>query len=704
MVASRNDSAALGYHSTLYDTWFYDTISRSEKGKEIYLANERVLVIDDGKDIRDFLVESILLPNGYQVLAARDGADGLRKALDEDPDFIIVDMQMPRLSGLELIRELDERGKNIPSILITAHGSEQLAVDAFRAGACDYVIKPFETEEILAAIDRAVRTVRARREKQDLVTRLQETTQQLDDRLREFDTLIGIGKSVASLLDLEQLLNRVVEAGVYLTNAEEGILLLLDKETHELYVRAAKNLDSELATTVRLKVHDSLAGRVIRTGEPLLVGEKGWQKIKTAYLVQSLLYVPLRVKDNIFGVLGVDNRQKSTPFAIRDQELLAALADYAAIAIENAQLFARTEVERYKLEAILRQTEDLVIVVDPNGEVLLVNQAAQTAFQIRGDAAGLPLTSVVEHPELLELFEEPSGRDVTRRAEIPLADSRIFNAHVTAIPGVGQAAVMQDITHLKELDRIKSEFVSVVSHDLRSPLTAILGYVELLSRAGPLSEMQAQFIQRVQRSVHNITSLIEDLLDLGRIEAGFDQTMQPYHLSALIRDVVEGLRPTAEAKNQSIRLHLAPHLPPNRGNPLRLRQVVHNLIDNAIKYTPAGGEVTIEAGREKEQVVLRVKDSGIGIAPADQPYIFDKFYRSEAVVDSHAGTGLGLSIVKSVVERHQGRIWVESQAGNGATFTVVLPVLLPPDIPQRESEQAGREPVSERSPAQRDGP
>jgi len=658
------------------------------------------LVIDDGKDIRDLLVESILLPSGFQVLLARDGADGLQKALNEKPDFIIVDMQLPRLSGLELIRGLAERGQEIPSILITAHGSEQLAVDAFRAGACDYVIKPFEAEEILAAIERTIRTVHARRDKQELVERLHEVTHQLGDRLREFNTVIGIGKSVASLLDLEQLLNRVVEAGVYLTNAEEGILLMLDKESHELYVRAAKNLDSELAKTVRLKVHDSLAGRVIHTGEPLLVGEKGWQKIKTAYLVQSLLYVPLRVKGRTFGVLGVDNRKKSTPFTIRDQELLAALADYAAIAIENAQLFARTEVERSKLEAILRQTEDLVIVVDPNGEILLVNQAAQAAFQIPDQATGASLASALEHPELLELFEQPDERGSTRRAEIPLADGRVFNAHVTPIPGVGRAAVMQDITHLKELDRIKSEFVSVVSHDLRSPLTAILGYVELLPRAGPVNEMQAQFIQRVQRSVQNITSLIEDLLDLGRIEAGFDQSMQPYHISTLIRDVVEGLRPAAEAKNQTIKLSMAPHLAPNRGNPLRLRQLIHNLIDNAIKYTPTGGEVVVEASREQEQIVLRVSDTGIGIAPADQPYVFDKFYRSEAVVDSHVGTGFGLSLVASVVERHQGRIWVKSIAGNGATFTVVLPVLLPPEKPEQPAGRPRQGPANARSPAQ----
>ena len=641
------------------------------------MANERVLVIDDGKDIRDFVVNYILVPNGFEVLVARDGAEGLQKALREEPDFIITDMQMPRMTGLEVIQALAERGKNIPSILVTAHGSEQLAVDAFRAGARDYIIKPFEADEVLDAINRTLRDVRQRQEKAELDRRLTHTTQQLEDRLRELHTLFGIGKSITSLLDLELALHRIVEASVFLTDAEEGSLLLLDETSNELYVRAAKNLASRLVNTVRIPVRDSLVGQVLHTGEPLLIGDEGWQKIKTAYLVKSLLYVPLKVKDRVIGVLGVANKVKPAPFTRRDQQLLAAMADYAAIAIENAQLFLVTETERNKLEAILRETEDLVVVVGPDGNILLANKAAQEAFRITEDVVESPVKEAINQRELVELFERETDNGATRRAEIPLDDGRTFNAHVTSIKGVGRAAVMQDITHLKELDRIKSDFVSVVSHDLRSPLTAILGYVELLSRAGPVNEMQAEFIRRVQRSVYSITTLISDLLDLGRIEAGFDQEMESYHLITLIRDVVEGLRPTSEAKQQTLELQLAPHLPPNWGNPLRLRQAINNLIDNAIKYTPGGGQVLIELRQEEEQVVLRVRDTGVGIPPADQPYIFDKFYRSEAVVDTHQGTGLGLSIVKSVIERHHGRIWVESDVGKGSTFTVVLPMQPP---------------------------
>ncbi len=516
------------------------------------MANERVLVIDDGKDIRDFVVNYVLIPNGFEVIVAQNGAEGLQKALREKPDFIITDMQMPRMSGLEVLQALAERGKEIPSILVTAHGSEKLAVDAFRAGARDYIIKPFEVDEVLDAVNRVLRDVRKRQEKESLSKQLASTTRQLANQVRELNALSAIGRSVTSLLDLEPVLHRVVEACVFITHADEGSLLLLDEATDELYIHASKNLDSELVQSMRLKVHDSLAGQVIHSGEPLLIGEKGWQKIKTEYLVKSLLYVPLKVRDQTIGVLGVANKVKSDPFTQRDQQLLSVLAGYAAVAIHNARLFSSTEVERGKLEAILRESENLVIVIAPNGQISLVNKAAQTAFGVTDEVLGKSLRKVVENEDLVELIERGDDNGTSaRQAEIALEDGRVFNAYLTVIEDVGRAVVMQDITHLKELDRIKSEFVSVVSHDLRSPLTAILGYVELLPRVGPINEAQEEFIRRVRSNVRHITTLIGDLLDLGRIEAGFDREMESYHLNQLIRDVVDGVRPSLDEKQQT---------------------------------------------------------------------------------------------------------------------------------------------------------
>jgi two-component system NtrC family sensor kinase len=262
------------------------------------------------------------------------------------------------------------------------------------------------------------------------------------------------------------------------------------------------------------------------------------------------------------------------------------------------------------------------------------------------------------------------------REEIVLRDGRVFNAQRTPIQGVGQAIVMQDITHLKELDRIKSEFVTTVSHDLRSPLTAILGYVELIERAGPVTEQQQDFIRRVQMSVQQMTQLVSAMLDLGRIEAGLDSAKESARLTALATYAIENLRTLADAKGLRLEVNLPTDLPMVTGVPLRLRQLVSNLVDNAIKYTPAGGTVTVRAECDDGQVVLQVSDTGPGIPAADQPYLFDKFFRASNAPKDVVGTGLGLSIVKSIVDSHGGRIWVDSTLGEGTTFTVVLPAIV----------------------------
>ncbi len=285
---------------------------------------------------------------------------------------------------------------------------------------------------------------------------------------------------------------------------------------------------------------------------------------------------------------------------------------------------------------------------------------------------GKPIRDIIQHPDILEIFGDEKHQLPSQR-EIILDDGRVFNAQITPIQKIGLAVTMQDITHLKELDRIKSEFVSTVSHDLRSPLTAILGYVELIDRVGPVNDTQREFIHRVQASVSNITSLINDLLDLGRIEAGFDALKEIVPIGPIIRFAVDSLRARYDEKDQQVLLEISDNLPTVLGNPVRLRQMVGNLVSNAIIYTQIGGKIIVRAKAQDDQFIFQVIDNGPGIPPGEQPYIFDKFYRASNVSSETPGTGLGLAIVKSIVENHMGRIWVESTLGQGAIFTVVLP-------------------------------
>jgi len=638
---------------------------------ETHMNKPLILVADDSPDIRQYLEEAVLGPAGYEVRTVGDGMSALTLVRELEPDVVITDNQMPNLTGLELIQRVCSDIPHPPVIMMTSARSESLTMEAMRAGAFDLLGKPFEAELMLAAVGRALVQRRRWREIIDGHSSASSAAEKLERRLEELETLTLIGRTVTAMLDHNEVLTAVVDESVRLTGAEEGSLLLLDETTDELYMRASKNFDEVFARTFRLQVEDSLAGQVIESGEPVLLDEQTPQKIKTSYLVHSLIYVPLKARGRTIGVLGVDNRKAGNTLTREHVAILTAMADYAAIAIENARLFNSSEAERRKLETILARVENGVIVVDPENRLLIMNQTARDAFGVNGNWNGRPVIEVIEEPRILAMLRA-KGR-VSKREEVELQDGRVFNAQRTPIEGIGQAIVMQDITHLKELDRIKSEFVTTVSHDLRSPLTAILGYVELIERSGGLNIQQEEFIRRVQLSVGQITDLVSNLLDLGRIEAGLDEAKEKTPIAVLARYALESMRSTAEGKGLILESDIPEELPMVLGAPLRLRQMIGNLLDNAVKYTPAEGVIHIEGEGESDQVILRVKDSGPGIPAADQPYLFDKFYRASNAPEDLPGTGLGLSIVKSIVDNHDGRIWVESELGQGTTFTVVLP-------------------------------
>lgn len=630
-----------------------------------------ILIADDSTDIRSFLADEVLGSEGYKVHTVEDGQAALQKMRELKPDILITDYGMPGLSGIELIRQLQDEMPLVPIILMTGEGSEELAADALRAGAVNYLIKPFDPELLLEAVKLALEEGQKRIEWLETRARAEAQAQALQRRIQELEALAKIGRSIRTGLDLDEMLTMIVDAAVRLTEAEEGCLLLLDEDSGELYMRASKNFDQEFSQSFRIKSTDSLAGQVIESGEVVVLDESSPQKIKTAYFVHALIYAPLLIRGEPMGVLGVDNREAGRTLTSEHIQVLNALADYAAIAIDNARLYERSESQRRRLEAIIAETKNGVLVLDERQHVLLINQAACEILGVDQQVIGRPAAEISDDAAILELLK--SRRDVPRWEEIEVGDGMIYNAQRADIEGIGQVIVLHDISHLKEVDRIKSEFVTTVTHDLRSPLTAILGYVELIERTGDLNGQQKDFIRRVHISVDQITNLITDLLDLGRIEAGLDGSMEPTRVPILVKYALDSMRAFAETRNVALEDDLCDDVPTVLGDPIRLRQMIGNLLENAIKYTPAGGKVRIDCREEDNQVIMRVRDTGIGISPSDQSKMFNRFFRGSNVPEQETGTGLGLSIVKSIVDNHHGRIWVESRLGIGSIFTVVLP-------------------------------
>ncbi len=397
---------------------------------------ERVLVVDDSDDIRDFLTEYILKPKGFEVLLATNGVMGLEMAISQQPDLMITDQQMPGLTGLELLRKLRERDIEIPAILMTGQGSEETAVTAFRLGIRDYIIKPIDADELSESIDNALRENRLKTERDQLVQQLMESNSQLQRRAQELNVLYGVGKSVSSSLDLEEVLHRVVEAAVYVVGAEEGSLMLLDEERGELYIRASKNLDSK-AQSMRKRVTDSLAGKVLQTKRAIAIGsDSQWKRTHTALLVKSLIYVPLILQNKAIGVLGVTNQLQTTSFDSNDTRALSALGGYATIAINNANMYNAIEDERTILSAIVEQDNDSVLVVDANGRVLMLNAAARNIFNLPADGViGQAVNEVIENKLLVDFVLQQDNENLSGTIELVIDDGRSFTAKLAIVEG-----------------------------------------------------------------------------------------------------------------------------------------------------------------------------------------------------------------------------------------------------------------------------
>ena len=382
--------------------------------------------------------------------------------------------------------------------------------------------------------------------------------------------------------------------------------------------------------------------------------------------LSGYLYPPLKMEDI------VDEVQRSLARARQLGDWLRREVKRTTSSL--AEKVDLSESERHKLEAIIANIQDGVVVMDGHKNIILINRTVRDIFNLGNkDVNGKALADVISNADLNALLARASDGPL-KYHEINFDDGRVFNAQYTPIPKIGGAITMQDISYLKELDRLKSDFIHTVSHDLRSPLTSILGYTELVERTGPLNSNQQEFLHRLQGSVQHITALINDLLDLGRLEAGFDTRREFVQLQNVLKYSLDMFDVQVKKKNITLVADIAPDLKSLRANPIRIRQMLDNLVGNAIKYTEPGGSVHVSMSMQGEQIILKVEDTGPGIPPEEQGRVFEKFYRATNTIDGVEGSGLGLAIVKSIVDSHQGRIWVESTVGKGSAFIVLLPV------------------------------
>jgi PAS domain S-box-containing protein len=510
-------------------------------------------------------------------------------------------------------------------------------------------------------------------------------------RADDMASLNRIARTVGSTLDLEEVLRQVIQELNQSFHVEAGSILLVDEEQNDLYFVTTLEGGLERFLDVRIPIGVGIVGYVAEKSEPLVVNDptndpRFYSKVSSdvGFVNRNLICVPLISRDRVIGVIELLNKEEGE-FDQDDLDRLQGIAATVAVAIENAGLYQQTEEERSRLTAILISTADAIVATDAQQRVLLINPAAAQAFGLDPqECVGQPYEEAMTHEGVRRLFERALNIDHSFTDELTVhpeeGATQTFYANIAPVRAagdltLGHVAVMQDITTLKELDKMKSEFVSVVSHDLKTPLTAIRGFADLTAMTGTLSEQQRDFIARIKDITREMATMISDLLDIGKIEAGIEMEQVPCSILSLAEEVISNLEFRAQEKKISVDLEVAEAVPEVVGDPNRLKQVLMNLVGNAIKYTPEGGQVWVRIGPEDGRLITAVKDTGIGIAARDQKQLFQKFYRVRTEQTAHIeGTGLGLAIVRSIVEHHGGRIWVESEPGKGSTFVFSLPL------------------------------
>lgn len=698
----------------------------------LYALSERLLNLTgaDGCVISEWNRETDLVTVAWEsrgekaLLACRAYRSTERSAVQE----VLLTQEPAVLTGdhpdaLPLLQERDARSLLLVPMVV--RGQTVGLVELERREERPFTLNEVRLAQALAnqaaaAIQNARLYEEIRRFTEELEQRVEERTRELVQALHDLtmerdrmEALYRVASQVSSSLDVGQVLQRTLEIIAQATGAEQGFILLIDSQTNAFVRRAVVGVPDHIPISglpTRFRRGEGLAGWVLTHNQPVLIPDLSvdprWVPGPESAGQKSALAVPLGMAGEVLGVLLLFSNL-SDYFTEDHLRLVEASAAQIANAVNNAALYdlirqqaedlgvmlKQQQVEAAKSQAILDGVADGVLYADASGKILLFNPAAERLLEIpRQQAIGRSIREMlglygVEGRKWLEALEDWAAHPAERTPEDFVAErlqlgDRIVSVHAAPVirgtEYLGTVSVFRDITAEVEADRAKTEFISTVSHELRTPMTSIKGYADLLmlGMAGPLSEQQKHFIGIIRNNAERMVTLVSDLLDISRIEAGRIQLdLRAVHIHEVVGHVVNTVQGRAQSKGLSLQIDVPEDLPPVWGDSNRVAQILTNLISNAIQYTPPGGQVTVSARASGDMLEVSVADTGIGISQENQQKIFDRFFRADdPLVQETSGTGLGLPITASLVQMHGGQIWVESELGKGSTFTFTLPL------------------------------
>ncbi|MCS6816990.1 MAG: response regulator [Blastocatellia bacterium] len=651
-----------------------------------------ILIVDDEESIRALLKELLrgllVAPEVKEwadlgitrLLTASEGAEALALMEQEEIALAIVDINLPRLDGMQVLARIKERSPETEVIVITGYASLETAIEAVRRGAYDYITKPFDHARLLKVAAHALDRWRLQKENKRLF-------QTLEKRVAELHLLYELTASLNRVLEPRRVLMVVAEVLPKAIAYDVLSLLLVERQAEltmiprhvvsEVFLERVKQQALESARQILPTLSEvSVALHVLEPEVPpsqILVAEEP----------RASLTIPLEEGEAIVGVLHL-SRAQAEAFTSDEEAFVRIVAQQLLIALNRLRETAAAEQD--KISAMLESMSEGVVMVDEARQVRVINRAAKEVLGLTGDATTEAFVNRCEELGLCNLLQNGGQEKQSAEYRLETPTPRVLKVNVSRVRSHtgelwGTVFTFHDVTREKELDEMRQDLLSQISHDLRTPLSLIknaLGIV-LAQKAGALTPEQLRFLSIANKNADKLAHLLDTILDLDRIRRGkLELEIELMDVERVIDAALATFQPIAEQKRITLQKQLTEGLPKVYADAGRLEQILNNLLQNAIKFTAEGGRVWIRAmpytdpaDPETAWVRIDVQDTGIGIPAEARERIFEGYYRAPTTKEQ--GLGLGLAITKALVEAHKGRIWVESTVGEGSCFSFLLP-------------------------------